>query len=127
MSDLIRLVDLEVWARLGVPEKERAQAQRLLLTLELYFADLSACAGDDDLAKTIDYQKVAEQVERFSEKGSYRLLETYTEKLAGDLLAAFPLDGVKLTVKKFILPNAAHVAVEITRHRAGPAVKGFSA
>jgi dihydroneopterin aldolase len=127
MSDLIRLVDMEVWARLGVPEKERAQAQRLLVTLELYFADLSACAADDDLSKTVDYQKIGEQVEKFSASDSWRLLETYTEKLAGELLKAFPIDGVKLTVKKFVLPNAAHVAVEMTRHRSGPPLKGFAA
>ncbi|MEI6195694.1 MAG: dihydroneopterin aldolase, partial [Verrucomicrobiota bacterium] len=47
----ISIVDLEVFYRVGVPEAERAQPQRLLLTLELE-SDFSAAAKRDGIADT---------------------------------------------------------------------------
>ena len=50
----ISIVDLEVFYRVGVPDAERAQPQRLLLTVEME-SDFSAAAKSDSIADTIDY------------------------------------------------------------------------
>ncbi len=50
----ISIVDLEVFYRVGVPDAERAQPQRLLLTIEME-ADFSAAAKSDSITDTIDY------------------------------------------------------------------------
>src|ERR1700678_2796262 len=79
MSDLIRVVDLEVWANLGVPEEERSQAQRLLISLEMRVESFAHAAATDSLSRTVDYFGVAERVKHFVSEHSRRLLETLAE------------------------------------------------
>jgi len=117
MSDLIRVVDLEVWAPIGVPEEERAQRQRLLVTLELHVGDFTEAAKADDVSLTIDYFTVAQRVKAFAAERSRKLLETLAEEIAADLLEAFPIKKLTLEIKKFILPDAQCVSVKIERKR----------
>jgi len=112
----IRIVDLEVAYRVGVPDAERAQPQRLLLTVELG-RDFAAAAATDDLSKTIDYYAVAQRLLRFGEGRSWRLIETLATDIADMLLAEFAPDAVNVEVKKFVIPEARHVAVSLTKHR----------
>ena len=58
MSDLIRVVDLEVFAHIGVPEEERRETQRLLISLELSVDSFSHAAGTDNVAWTMNYADV---------------------------------------------------------------------
>ncbi|MEI6078849.1 MAG: dihydroneopterin aldolase, partial [Verrucomicrobiota bacterium] len=51
--DIIYITGLEVFYRVGVPEAERAEPQRLLLNIELQ-ADFSAAAQSDAIADTVD-------------------------------------------------------------------------
>jgi dihydroneopterin aldolase len=115
MSDLIRVVDLETWSRLGVPEEERARPQRLLVTLEIETAEFSRAAAEDDIGRTVDYFQVAQYIKSFAGEKPRQLLETFAEELARDLLGAFPIRRLRLEIKKFILPDAAHVSVQIER------------
>ena len=59
--DKITICDLEVFYRVGVPDRERAQTQRLLLTVEI-MREISSAATSDDLAATIDYDAVAQRL-----------------------------------------------------------------
>jgi len=117
MSDLIRVVDLEIHARIGVPEEERAQPQRLLVTLEMSVGNVSAAAATDDIGKTVDYFTVAQAVKKFAETTSCKLIETFAEKLACLLLDRFQVEKVQINLKKFILKEAAYVSVVIERTR----------
>jgi FolB domain-containing protein len=117
MSDLIRIVDLEVWTRIGVLDKERAKPQLLLVSLAMVVKGVEASARGDNLALTIDYSDVAEQVKNFGTRKPRRLIETFATELADDLLAAFPMLSVRIEVKKFILTDARHVSIEIERKR----------
>jgi dihydroneopterin aldolase len=115
MFDLIRIADLEVWTRIGVPDEERAQPQRLLVTLAMSVDDVGPAARQDDVGLTINYADIAAQVKDFAAARPRRLLETFAHELADELLAAFPLRHLRLEVKKFVLPDARHVSVEIER------------
>jgi FolB domain-containing protein len=115
MSDLIRIADLEVWTRIGVPDEERAQPQRLLVTLTLSVGDMGPAARKDDVRLTIDYADVAAKVKAFASARPRRLLEAFADELADELLGVFPMSHLRLEVKKFILSDARHVAVEIER------------
>jgi dihydroneopterin aldolase len=115
MSDLIRIVDLEVWTRIGVPEEERAQPQRLLLNLEMRVAGFAKAAATDDIELTVNYFEVAQYITNFAAECPRKLIERFAEQLADGLLNAFPIKKLRLEIKKFILPNAHHIAVEIER------------
>ena len=53
MSDKITIEDLEVKFHVGVPDEERIEAQKLLITIEIY-KELNTCTKSDDLSKTIN-------------------------------------------------------------------------
>ena len=118
MSDLIRVVDLEVYARVGVSDAERSEAQRLLISLEMAVASFSHAAGTDNLARTVSYYDVAQHAKAFTIERPRKLLETVAEELALDLLMSFPILKITLEIKKFVLPDAGYVSVLIERTRA---------
>ena len=112
----ISLVDLEVFYRVGVPDAERAQPQRLLLTVEME-ADFSAAAQTDAIADTIDYFAVTQRLLKFGEGREWKLIEKLAADIAGFILAEFRPQTVTVEVKKFVIPQARHVAVSLTRAR----------
>jgi dihydroneopterin aldolase len=120
MSDLIRVLDLEVQAHIGVSEKERAQPQRLLISLEMEVDSLAHAAATDDLALTVDYFTVAQRVKTVAAERPRHLLETLAEEIAADLLKHFPIPKLTLEIKKFILPDARYVSVKIERAKNNP-------
>lgn len=115
--DCITIEELEVFARVGVPDAERARPQRLLLTLFLGL-DVSAAARADDLSRTVDYAAVTRQVCEWLSEREWKLIETIAVQVAERLLAAHGARGVVrvvVEVKKFILPGTRHVAVRVER------------
>jgi len=115
--DKIKISDLEVFYRVGVPDEERAKPQRLLLTIKLAL-DFSAAASGDDLQKTIDYAAVAEFLLRYGEGRSWKLIEKLAANIADSILAGFKPHAVTVEVKKFSVPKAQFVSVTTTRNRA---------
>jgi len=110
--DYICIHDLEVRYRVGVTDLERAQPQRLTLTVEMA-CDFSRL--DDQLERTIDYQAVCTRLLDFGRGQSWKLIETLAEELAGMILREFKPANVAVEVKKFVIPQAASVSVRITR------------
>jgi len=109
----ISIVDLEAFYRVGVPDAERAQPQRLLLTVEME-TDFTA-AQSDSLADTIDYYAVTQRLLRFGEGREWKLIEKLAADLATAILAEFHPSAVRVEVKKFIIPQARYVAVSIVK------------
>src|SRR5437016_13291656 len=116
--DKIIINDLEVFYRIGVSEEERAAPQRLLISLEMS-RDTSAAAAADELTKTIDYYAVTRRLLRFGEGRSWKLLEKLAADIAGLILAEFTPGIVSVEVKKFIISEARHVAVQLSRKALG--------
>lgn len=114
VSGRIALADLEVFYRVGVPDEERAQPQRLLLDLEIE-TDLTRAIRSDDLAETINYFDVAERLKRLGEGRQWRLIETLAAEIARLVVHEFGARAATVEVKKFILPETRHVSVR-TRH-----------
>ena len=114
--DKIIISDLEVWYCVGVPDDERAVAQRLLISVEMSL-DFSQAAASDDLTKTIDYFAVSQQLLSFGTGRSWKLLEKLAEDICRMVLADFAAEHVAVEVKKFIIPETKYVAVRIERSR----------
>ena len=112
----ISIVDLEVFYRVGVPDAERAQPQRLLLTVEME-ADFTAAAQSDGIADTIDYFAVTQRLLQLGEGREWRLIEKLAADVADLVLKEFRPQRVFVEVKKFIIPQARYVAVSLTKAR----------
>ena len=117
MPDLIHIEELELLARLGVPDDERATPQRLALNLTIEPArDFRAL--DDRIENTVDYFEVAQAVQKIAASRPRRLLETLAEEIAQAVLERFAVREVAVELRKFILPDTAFVAVRLRRGRA---------
>src|SRR5256885_11029332 len=77
----VTIVDLEVFYSVGVSDQERAKPQRLLITVDMEF-DFSSAALSDRLERTINYFDVAQEILKYGEKRSWKLVEKLADNLA---------------------------------------------
>ncbi len=115
----ITIVDLEVFYRVGVTDEERAQPQRLLLTIDIKF-DFTSAAVSGRLGRTVDYAEVSKQLIRLGENRNWKLIESVATDIANKLLAEQHPESVTVEVKKFSVPEARYVSVSLTRQRPQP-------
>ena len=116
MNSFIVISELEVFYRVGVPDEERAQPQRLLLNVEIAY-DFTQAAETDDLESTIDYYSVCRRLLSFGEKREWKLIEKLADDIAEMILTDFSAGRVQVEVRKFIIPQTNYVAVKLVRSR----------
>ena len=119
-DDLIHIEQLELAARIGVPDEEREQAQRLTASITIWPLIGFGQMGDR-IESTVDYAAVCGEVKQFVAARSDKLIETLAEEIALRLLGSFPVRKVRLELRKFILPDVSHVAVVLVRERTADA------
>jgi dihydroneopterin aldolase len=112
--DKIIIKDLAVHYRVGVPDQERSQPQRLLLTVEMLH-DFAAAVAGDDLNHSIDYDALSRRLLEFGNDRSWRLIESVAVHIAEMILEEFRPEGVFVEVKKFVIPEAKYVSVTVVR------------
>lgn len=114
--DKILISKLELSTRIGATEKERSKPQRMVASIVLEpsvgFAELR-----DRLARTVDYDAVAQAVKAHAADGERTLIETLAEEIASLLLRRFALNAVEVELRKFFLPDAEFTGVRIRRER----------
>lgn len=113
-TDAIQIEALELTAQIGVPDEERKTPQRLTVSLTLWPA-ANFVQLDDQLGRTVNYAEVCRVVKEVASSRSDKLIETLAEAIVAKLLHTFPLQRVRLELRKFILPDVQFVAVIITR------------
>jgi len=113
-SDEIHIEQLEVSTRIGVPEEERAAPQRLTVSISFWPYQQTRDLRDN-IQHTVNYSAVAEEAKSFVRDQSNNLIETLAHRLATHLLKSFPIQKVKIEVRKFPLPDARHVSATVTR------------
>jgi dihydroneopterin aldolase len=114
MTDAIHIEELELSAHIGVPDEERAVAQRLTASLVLEPVRGFDALGDD-LAQAVDYFAVCQAVRELVAERPRRLIETLAEEIARGLLARFRLSAVEVEIRKYILPDTKYVSVRVRR------------
>jgi FolB domain-containing protein len=112
--DTIVIEDLEVSFRVGVPDEERAAPQRLLISVELDL-DTREAAAADSLDHTVNYFEIYQRIQKLGEGREWKLIETLAHDVAGLALDYDRVQAARVSVKKFILPEARHVAVRVER------------
>ena len=114
LSDEIHIEQLEVSARIGVPEKERATPQRLSVSISFWPYRQTRDVADK-IDQTVNYSAVAEETKSFVRDQSVNLIETLADRLATHLLKTFPIQKVVVEVRKFALEDAKYVSATVTR------------
>jgi dihydroneopterin aldolase len=112
----ITIVDLEVFYCVGVTDEERAKPQRLLLTVDMNL-DFSSASVSDRVERTINYQTVADDLLKFGEGRSWRLVEKLVANVAERILTEYKPDAVMVEAKKFSIPQARFVSVSTGKNR----------
>lgn len=115
--DQILIRDLEVHYCVGVFEEERAQPQRLLLSLTIDHS-FSQAQESGELSQTIDYAAIALGLKHFGERRSWKLIECLANDIARWVINDFNAQRVAVEVKKFALQNAQYVSVKLARCQA---------
>jgi dihydroneopterin aldolase len=114
MSDKITIEDLAVHFHVGVPEEERAEHQKLLITIEMTL-DCGPSGATDNLAETIDYYAVSQAVKALGQARRWKLIEALADDICQLVLNDFRPNAVRVLIKKFILPDTRWVSVEMSR------------
>jgi len=117
--DRITLTGLRASAFHGVYEHERRTGQVFVIDVVAWL-DLAPAASGDELARTVHYGELAEQVVAAVESDPVDLIETVAERVAGVVLAHEPVQRVEVTVHKPSAPITvpfADVSVTIDRER----------
>jgi dihydroneopterin aldolase len=114
LCDRIHIEQLEISARIGVPEKERSTPQRLTVSISFWpYHEQRDVA--DKIDNTVNYSIVVEETKNFVRDQSTNLIETLADRLATHLLKTFRIQKVIVELRKFPLKNAKHVSVTVTR------------
>ena len=112
--DKITIKDLEVNTQIGVTPAERDHAQRLLITVEME-RDLAEAGRTDMESATTPYDVVANLVREVVSKRPRKLIEAVADEIAEAILSRRLAVAVTIVVKKFSVPHARFVSVEIRR------------
>ncbi len=115
-SDEIEIRRLEIECRIGVPDEERAQAQKLWITVRMRPSQ-GFLGLHDQVRNTVDYYDVSLKIAELASSRPRHLIETLATDLTEMLLTAYPLKAVDVEIEKRILPNAQYVAVRMQRSR----------
>ncbi len=95
----IRLVGIEVMARIGLLEEEQYAPQDLLVSVELSY-DFTNIKESDEVTEGIDYRDLISHIRNFSTAYDGKTLEKFAHLLASEIKQIFPVDKVRLSVDK---------------------------
>jgi FolB domain-containing protein len=113
-EDKIHIHELEVFARVGVSNQERAQPQRLTVNIT-FWPRVRVRDVREDITRTIDYSAVCEETTRVAAARRGKLIETLADEIASHLLRTFAARQVTVELRKFTLPDAQYAAVIVNR------------
>jgi len=107
--DKVFIKGLRVDAVIGVYDWERDIRQRLLLDIDMA-TDIKRAAETDDVAHTLDYDRISRRVEAYVSESKFQLIETLAEKVAALVIDEFAVTRVVLSVHK---PGAVDIADDV--------------
>lgn len=94
----VEVIGLELHGFHGVLEEERRDGQRFLFDLWLDVPDISS--RTDRIEDAVDYRDVVACVRGVSDGRKFQLLEALSAAVADALIARFPVERVRVRVRK---------------------------
>ncbi len=116
-QDVVFIEALKVDTVIGVYEWEKTIQQTLQFDIEMR-TDTRQAAQIDDLSKTVDYAVVADDVVKLAKENQVELVETVADMVADKILKDYPVESVKVTLRKLgAVASTTSVGVIIERSR----------
>jgi len=115
----IRLEGIRFRGKHGVSRAERGLPQDFTVTLDVTLP-VTLLPRSDALSRVFDYDRLASIVVDLGTSTSFKLLETFADRLIARVLAETPATAVTVQVKKFGPPTSVSVdavAIELTGNR----------
>lgn len=112
--DKITIKDLELDAHLGVTPEERARPQKVLVTVVLE-RDLGEAGRTDTETATTPYDEVVQAIKDVVAERPRKLIEAMALEISREILYRRMAVSVTVEVKKFSIPRAQYVSVELQR------------
>ncbi len=117
--DFIFVEGLQIEASVGIYEREKRARQPIELNLTFGVPD--AAAQHDDIADTIDYDRVVERIRNVLADRHFNLLEALGEFIVELLLSEFGAPWVRVSIAKMgVMRGVRRVGVFIERGRDDP-------
>jgi dihydroneopterin aldolase len=118
--DFIFVEGLQIEASVGIYEREKRATQPIEINLTFGVPD--AAAQHDDIADTIDYDRVVERIRSALADRHFNLLETLGEFIVEMLFSEFGAPWVRVSIAKMgVMRGVRRVGVFIERGRDDPA------
>ena len=116
------LRDMVLAASIGVHPHEQRGSQRIRVNVDLGVDDDAVIAGvpvgPDELARVVDYEKLAVRVRGIVGSGHVRLVETLAERIAAACLQDGRVRSARIRIEKLdIFADSVSAGVEIERCR----------
>ena len=102
-SDTVFVEDIRFYGHHGVTDAQRSVGAWFSVDVELAL-DLTPASLSDDLRATADYAEVARRVVEIGTKERVNLMERLAALVADDLLREFPVQAVRVRVRKLTPP-----------------------
>lgn len=115
--DSIVIRDLRVKAHIGVTEEERAAEQLLVIGIDVA-TDMRPAGVSDDIADTVDYGRITQEVAELVQRSRSALLENLAEQIAAHIAGMPGANGVTVEIAKDAPPieqDVGSVSVRIER------------
>lgn len=104
MGNILRIKNASFYAYHGALKEEQHIGGKFEADVDLH-TNFSAAAKDDDLEKTVNYEKVYKFINNIIHEKKYYLIETLATVIADELLKHFPLvEKVCVRVRKNSVP-----------------------
>lgn len=116
-QDVVFIEALKVDTVIGVYDWEKTIQQTLQFDVEMR-TDTTQAAQIDDLSKTVDYAEVADDIVKLAKQNQVELIETVAEMVTTKILKDYPVESVKLTLRKLgAVASTTSVGVRIERSK----------
>ena len=98
-ADRINLAGIIVSPRIGVTVEERSKPQECEVDLATW-SNLERAASQDSIDSSIDYCRLLKSVQETASSGEFSLVETLAYKIVRKILQEFPVDRVRVKIRK---------------------------
>jgi FolB domain-containing protein len=115
MSSLY-IKDLVIEARHGVHEHEKQTKQRFAISVELE-VDLSRAAQSDDVADTLDWSVLRDEIITITQNNSFNLMERLAQTIADAMLKHNGVSEACVTIDKIDAFSSGIPGVRLTQKR----------